>query len=99
VQADWAGSYVLADSAALPFPDRQFDLAVSYNSLQVVADMAGTVREAARALVPDGRFCACVAHPVSDLGRFREPRPSGSSEGRERWLRAPMFLSFRAVKS
>ncbi len=62
--------YVGAESRALPFPDRCFDLAVAYNSLQVVDDMAATVCEAARVLDRGGCLCACVAHPVTDLGHF-----------------------------
>jgi SAM-dependent methyltransferase len=63
-------SYVLADSATLPFSDASFDLVVAYNSLQVVADMPGTVREAARLLDGGGHFCVCVSHPLADLGDF-----------------------------
>lgn len=62
--------FALADSAALPFPDGCFDLAVAYNALQVVRDMSATVREAARVLDADGRLAICVSHPVTDLGRF-----------------------------
>ncbi len=62
--------YALGDGAALPFADACFDLAVAYNSLQVVADMSGTVAEAARVLLPGGCFCFCVSHPVTDMGRF-----------------------------
>jgi SAM-dependent methyltransferase len=69
-EADPTSSYVLADSARLPFPDGHFDQAVAYNSLQVVADMSRTVHEAARVLSPGGVFCACVSHPATDLGRF-----------------------------
>jgi SAM-dependent methyltransferase len=69
-QEDTDSSYALADGAALPFPEGCFDLAVAYNSLQVVADMRGTVREAARVLSPGGYFCICVSHPVTDVGRF-----------------------------
>ena len=69
-QEDAAGTYALATSAALPFPDRTFDAAVAYNSLQVVDDMAGTVSEAGRVLDRGGHFCVCVAHPVTDLGQF-----------------------------
>jgi SAM-dependent methyltransferase len=69
-KADRQSSYLVADGAALPFPDGCFDVAVAYNSLQVVSDMGGTVREAARVLCPGGRFCVCVAQPVTDLGRF-----------------------------
>jgi ubiquinone/menaquinone biosynthesis C-methylase UbiE len=69
-QASADTAYVQADGAVLPFPDRSFDLAVAYNSLQVVADMPGTVAEAARVLGPGGRFCFCVSHPMTDVGRF-----------------------------
>jgi len=69
---DKTSSFVLADGAALPFPDGSFDLAVGYNSLQVVADMPGTVCEVARLLARGGRFCFCVAHPMTDLGRFAD---------------------------
>jgi SAM-dependent methyltransferase len=62
--------YAQADGAALPFVDECFDLAVAYNSLQVVVDMPGTVAEAARVLGPGGRFCFCISHPVTDMGRF-----------------------------
>ena len=67
--------YVLGDGAALPFVDECFDLAVAYNSLQVVADMPGTVAEAARVLVPGGRLCFCVSHPLTDMGRFLGDEP------------------------
>ena len=72
-QIDATGAYVRAQSRALPFPDDCFDLAVVYNSLQslqVVDDMAATVVEAGRVLDRGGHLCACVAHPVTDLGRF-----------------------------
>jgi SAM-dependent methyltransferase len=67
---DTKSSYALADGSALPLPDACFDLAVAYNSLQVVADMAGTVKEAARVLAAGGHFCFCVSHPLTDVGRF-----------------------------
>jgi hypothetical protein len=38
----------------------------------VVADMRGTVREAARLLRPGGHLCVTVSHPAMDLGRFAE---------------------------
>jgi ubiquinone/menaquinone biosynthesis C-methylase UbiE len=69
-QDDRVGAYALAAGAALPFPDGCFDLAVAYNSLQVVDDMAATVCEAGRVLDRGGRLCVCVAHPVTDLGHF-----------------------------
>ncbi len=68
----------LADAATLPFENASFDLVVAYNSLMVIDDMPGAVREAARVLEPGGRFCACVVHPVSDAGRF-EAREADSA--------------------
>ncbi|MGH9115278.1 MAG: class I SAM-dependent methyltransferase [Acidimicrobiales bacterium] len=70
--ADATGCYVLADGAGLPFGDGSFDLVVACNSLQVVADMAGTVAEAARVLAPGGHLCAVVSHPLADVGRFAD---------------------------
>jgi SAM-dependent methyltransferase len=69
------GTYLQSDGAALPFRDEVFDLVVAYNSLQVVADMSGAVREAARVLIPGGRFCFCVSHPLADVGRFMNECP------------------------
>jgi ubiquinone/menaquinone biosynthesis C-methylase UbiE len=69
-QVDLVGDYLVAEGAALPFAGSCFDIVVAYNALQVVADMVGTVEEAARVLVPGGYLCFCVAHPTTDLGRF-----------------------------
>jgi SAM-dependent methyltransferase len=70
--ADATSAYVVADGAAVPSGSDAFDLVVAYNSLQVVADMRGTVREAARLLRPGGHFCLTVSHPAMDLGKFVE---------------------------
>ena len=89
--ADPDGEYVLADAASLPFADATFDLVVAYNSLMDIDDMAGAVREAARVLRPDGRFCVCITHPFADAGRFRAREAdapfvvSGSYFGRRRF--------------
>jgi SAM-dependent methyltransferase len=89
--ADPSGEYVLTDAASLPFSDATFDLVVAYNSLMDIEDMPGAVREAARVLRPDGRFCVCVTHPFADAGRFaaREADApfvvSGSYFGRRRF--------------
>jgi SAM-dependent methyltransferase len=89
-QADPAGSYVVADGAAVPCAAASFDLAAAYNSLQVVSDMFGTVLEAARLLRRGGHFCFCVSHPVTDFGRFAE------AAGQEAFLlRQPYFESQR----
>lgn len=89
-EADADGAYALADSAALPVADGGVDIVVAYNVLQVVPDMPGTVREAARVLEPGGAFCVCVSHPVTDLGRFigDDPAPGFA-------LRQPYFESMR----
>jgi ubiquinone/menaquinone biosynthesis C-methylase UbiE len=81
--SDPAGICALADGAALPFGDASFDLAVAYNSLQVVADMAATVAEAARVLAPGGRFCVVVSHPLADVGRFVDDTPGAAFAVRE----------------
>ena len=69
-EAHAEGEYVVADAAALPFPDASFELVVAFNSLMDVEDMPGAVREAARVLTPEGRFCVCITHPLSDAGHF-----------------------------
>lgn len=89
-QDDPMGAYLLADSAALPLPDRSVDLAVAYNSLQVVDDMPRTVHEAGRVLDRRGALCICVSHPVTDLGRFGDHGPD-----RQFTLRKPYFDSIR----
>ena len=68
--ADAVSSYLVADSAHLPVRSACFDLVIAYNALQVVADMWGTVRECARVLRQGGHLCFCVAHPVTDMGRW-----------------------------
>jgi SAM-dependent methyltransferase len=70
--ADSAGRYLIADAAALPFPDGTFELVVAYNTLMDFDDLHGAVREAARVLVPGGRLCACVVHPVAEAGAFED---------------------------
>jgi ubiquinone/menaquinone biosynthesis C-methylase UbiE len=77
VEADPGGEYLVADAAALPFPDESFDLAVAYNSLMDMEDMDGAVREAWRVLRPGSRFCVCVTHFVNDAGRFEPDSADG----------------------
>jgi ubiquinone/menaquinone biosynthesis C-methylase UbiE len=68
--ADTQSHYLVGGGARLPFADASFDAVVAYNALQVVDDMAGTVLECARVLTDGGHLCFCVAHPVTDLGRW-----------------------------
>lgn len=60
----------LADAAALPFADGEFDCVVAFMSLQDIDDLEGAAREAARVLVPGGRLCIAVVHPLNSAGRF-----------------------------
>lgn len=64
--------YAIADGARLPFVDAVFDVVVAYNVLQVVDDLDRTLSEISRVLVPGGALCACVAHPLTDLGEVIE---------------------------
>lgn len=88
--ADGRGSYMVATGSELPFADTTFDIVVAYNALQVVDDMAQTVREVARVLAPGGVLCACIAHPVTDLGKFE------TIDGQQRLaIRGDYFVSRR----
>jgi SAM-dependent methyltransferase len=62
----------LADAAELPLADDSFGLVVAFMSFQDVDDLAGSVREAARVLVPSGRLCLAIVHPLSSAGTFAE---------------------------
>ena len=60
----------LADAADLPFDDSAFDLVVAFMSLQDIDDFECAIREAGRVLVPGGRLCVAVVHPLNSAGRF-----------------------------
>lgn len=91
-EADDVGAYVVADAAAVPGASGAFDLVVAYNSLQVVADMRGTVREAARLLRAGGHVCVTVSHPATDLGRFTQ------ADGGLTFTVRPGYFEFRRVE-
>jgi SAM-dependent methyltransferase len=79
-EADAQSAYLVADATRLPFAEATFQTVVAYNSLQTMAqmdDMATAVKEAGRVLAPSGHFCFCVAHPMTDVGRIREPSAEG----------------------
>jgi SAM-dependent methyltransferase len=63
--ADPSGDYLVADAAALPFPDGQADLVVAFMSLMDVDDMVAAVRELARVLEPGGILALAVVHPIN----------------------------------
>jgi SAM-dependent methyltransferase len=65
----------VADAAALPFADDEFDLIVAFMSLQDVDDLEGAIGEAARVLEPGGRLCLAIVHPLNSAGRFEGDEP------------------------
>jgi SAM-dependent methyltransferase len=70
-ERDPAVEAVVADAAAMPFPDQSFDLAVAFMSLHDLDDVEGAVAEASRVLVPGGRLCIAVVHPINSAGGFQ----------------------------
>jgi SAM-dependent methyltransferase len=74
-EADPQSQYLIAEAERLPFSASTFALVVAYNSLQNVRDMPMSIREVDRVLKPSGRFCLCIAHPMSDAGRFENAEP------------------------
>ncbi|MDQ2812453.1 MAG: class I SAM-dependent methyltransferase [Actinomycetota bacterium] len=73
---DAAAPAVLADAAALPFPDETFGLVVAYMSLHDMDRMPEAVAEAARVLERGGRLCAAIPHPVNSAGSFQGRDPT-----------------------
>jgi SAM-dependent methyltransferase len=65
----------VTDAAALPFAGGTFDLVVAFMSLHDVTDLTETVREVARVLVPQGRLCLAIVHPLNSAGRFEGEDP------------------------
>jgi ubiquinone/menaquinone biosynthesis C-methylase UbiE len=59
--------FEVGDASHLRFGDGAFDLVVANMALMDIADAAGAVREAARVLVPGGRFVFSISHPCFDL--------------------------------
>jgi SAM-dependent methyltransferase len=56
---------VQADAQRLPFADASFDVVcAAYGAVPFVADSAGLMREAARVLLPGGRFVFSTTHPM-----------------------------------
>ena len=60
----------LADAAALPFEDGDFDLVVAFMSLQDVDHFELAIAESARVLDRRGHLCLAIVHPLSSAGRF-----------------------------
>jgi SAM-dependent methyltransferase len=88
VDEDAVRRYAIAVGEALPFPDDRFDLVVSYNVLQNVADLPRSVQEIARVLRPGGALCACIVHPFTDLGGFEHDGEGARFVLRDRYYNA-----------
>ncbi len=76
-EADPAGEYLVADAADLPFPDGHADLVVTFMLLMDLDDMAGSVRELARVLEPDGKLALAVVHPINSAHDVDREHPDG----------------------
>jgi SAM-dependent methyltransferase len=63
-----AGTSIVTDYAALPFPANSLDLVVLPHSLELSPDPHTTLREVGRVLVPDGRVVICGFNPASLWG-------------------------------
>jgi len=74
---DPGGTYCLGRAEALPFPDRSFDLVVSYLTLIDVPDLAHAISEAARVLRRGGALL------VANLTSF------STAGGPQGWRRGP----------
>jgi SAM-dependent methyltransferase len=61
-----------ADATALPLDDASADLVITFMSLHDMDDLDGAIREIARVLTPDGRFCAAIVHPLNSAGKFEQ---------------------------
>jgi SAM-dependent methyltransferase len=59
-----------SDATALPLEDEAASLVVSFMSLMNTDDLDAAVREAARVLGPDGRYCIAIVHPLNTAGTF-----------------------------
>jgi SAM-dependent methyltransferase len=79
-EAGSADRYQVADAAALPFDDDEFDRVVAYNVLMDVPDMPAAVAEAARVLDPGGRLTISIVHPFVDRGAFADDGPDAVFE-------------------
>jgi SAM-dependent methyltransferase len=92
--ADPASVYLVAGGAAVPLRDGCVDLVVAYNSFQVVDDMDAAVGECGRVLRHGGHLCFCIAHPVTDMGRWLE-----DDDTPEFIVRSPYFERSRVEDS
>ncbi|MFN7975872.1 MAG: class I SAM-dependent methyltransferase [Acidobacteriota bacterium] len=69
-EADPGGDYRQGAAEAIPLPDGEADLVVSFMVFQDVDDLEGAVKDCARILRPGGRLCAAIVHPINSSGLF-----------------------------
>lgn len=84
--ADPAGDYRVADAANLPLADASVQLVTALLSLHDMDDMDGAIAEAGRVLVPGGRLCAAVVHPINSGGKFESSTPDAAFVMRESYF-------------
>lgn len=65
---------VVGNAAQLPFHAAVSDLVVAFMSLHDIDDLDGAVEEISRILVPGGRLCLAVVHPLNSAGKFEGDR-------------------------
>ena len=99
---------VQADIAALPFPDRAFDLCLSYNGLHCLPEPAAAIGEYARVLRPGGvlrgttivagtgRWHDAVTWALRRVNAFGPPLRPGELAT---WLQAAGFCDVRISRS
>lgn len=100
-ESDQQSTYMVADAARLPLGDQSFELVVAYNSLMDIREMPAAVREAARVLTADGKFCICVTHPMTDAGEFTSRDGDATFEIRGSYLgdRVPPYAGHTVERS
>ena len=64
--------YIVADAARLPIRDACADLVIAYMSLTDVEGMGAAVADIGRVLVPGGRFCFAILHPINTAGAYAQ---------------------------
>lgn len=93
-------TFAQADGAALPFPDRSFDLILSHAVIEHVADPSGYLSEARRVLRDEGRFFLQTAPYLSPHGahlpRLKVPVPLHLVVGRRAAFAASCWLAEKA---
>jgi SAM-dependent methyltransferase len=90
-QADPGGDYRVADAAALPMADVSVDIVTAFMSLHDVDDMEAAVDEIARVLVPGGRACLALVHPINSEGRFEARTPDAPFVMRDSYFEARRY--------